>query len=445
MLVKEIDLFKDIWAPYPHQKEFLRAFFSGEYSSFAERLHRRAGKDSQTFNAVWIYAAMVAGNYLYTLPKIAQARNVVWEGTDLDGRRWIDMIPKHLIKSLNQSQCKIYFTNGSILHITGADALMQSHLGSNLRGIVLSEYHKTSPAIYDYLRPILKRSKGWIVFLFTAYAKGHAHRLMQANLDNPGWWCRTLTVADTRDNQGNFIFSPEQIEEERRSGMPEAIIQQEYYCSEEATLMGTFFSEEISKARAEGRIVTGMKAYSKFPVYTSWDLGSRDTNAIWFFQVIDKKFYYFYFHEKNYGSIDYYISLLADVAKRYGFVNYGGHFMPHDVSQTEWTTGKSRIQTLRERGIKVVQVPRMKVIERVQVARTQFKHCIIDEEGCKNGLEALTIARSGYDANTRSFTSDEVHDWSSHPSAAFQYGHVGWLDSFNNPQLQQIKSYTRTI
>ncbi len=445
MLVREIDYFRDIFQAYPHQREFFKLFLSEEKRYFMEKIHRRGGKDAEAFNAIWLYACLVEGNYVYCLPKIGQARNVIWEGKDLDGERWINKIPKHLIASMNQSQCKIYFKNGSILHITGADSLMNSHLGSNLKGLCLSEYHKTHPGIWDYLRPIVKRSNGFAVFLFTAYAKGHAYRLFENNILHPDWSCRKLTVDDTRDNEGNYIFSPEQIEEERRSGMPEAIIQQEYYCSEEATLMGTFFANEISLARTEGRIVKGMKAYPKFPVFTSWDLGSRDTNSIWFFQVIDKKFYYFYQHDHNYGSIDYYVQLLKDVAKRFGFVNYGAHFMPHDVANVEWSSGKTRLQQLRERGLPIRQVAKMRVIERVQVARSQFKHVIIDEEGCKSGLEALTIARSGYDANTRSFTSDEVHDWSSHPSAAFQYGHVGWLESFNNPELSKIRKYAREI
>lgn len=443
MLVKEIDYFKDIFQAYPHQRDFIRAFMGGHARYYMEKLHRRAGKDAEAFNTIWLYAAMVPGNYVYTLPKIGQARNVIWDGKDLEGARWIDKIPLHLIKSLNQSNCKINFRNGSILHITGADALMQSHLGSNLKGICFSEYHKTNPAIWDYVRPIIKRSDGWAMFLFTAYAKGHAYRLMESNRDNPSWWCRVLTVDQTRDNQGQYIFSPEQIEEERRSGMDEALIQQEYYCSEEAAIKGTFFTEQIEAAYKEGRITKAVKVNPHLPVFTSWDIGSRDTNSIWWFQKQGDNFVYFYQHDKNYGSIDYYIELLEKVRQKFQFHKYGGHFLPHDVSVTEWTSGKTRHQVLRERGIKVVPVPRLKVMERVQVARSSFKHCIIDSDGCKNGLEALTVARSVWDEQRRSFTADEEHDWSSHPSAAFQYGLVGWYECYSKAHLQKIQGYAR--
>jgi len=444
MLVKTIDYFEDIFRAYPHQRDFFSAFFVGEAHYFMEKLHRRAGKDAEAFNCAVLYACMVPGNYVYTLPKIGQARNVIWDGKDLEGQRWIDKIPKHLIKSLNQSNCKINFRNGSILHITGADALMQSHLGSNLKGIVLSEYHKTNPSIWDYVRPIIKRSGGWAIFLFTAYAKGHAFRLMQANMDNPQWWCRSLTVDDTRDNEGKYIFSPEDIEEERRSGMDEALIQQEYYCSEEAAIKGTFFTEQIEHAYKEGRIKQGVTVDKHLPVFTSWDIGSRDTNSIWWFQKQGDNFVYFYQHDKNYGSIDYYLQLLEQVRVKFQFHKYGGHFLPHDVSQTEWTSGKTRHQVMRERGLHIMPVPRMKVMERVQVARSSFKHVIIDSVGCKNGLEALTVARSVWDEARRCFTSDEEHDWSSHPSAAFQYGLVGWHDTYAKQHLQRVQAYART-
>src|SRR5690606_5281483 len=146
---------------------------------------------------------------------------------------------------------------------------------------------------------------------------------------------------------------------------------------------------------------------------------------------------------KTYGDIDYYLTLLHNTQKQFGFLKYAGHFMPHDVSQTEWTTGKSRLVTLIQRGLPVKQVPRMRVIERVQVARSSFKHCWFSEAGCKHGIAALEASRAKYDETAKALSSDEVHDWASHASAAFQYGHVGWLDTYNKPHLMQQRDYAR--
>lgn len=448
MLLKRIDFFEEIFPAYPLQRDLFEAFFSGKYRFFIENIHRRFGKDAMFFNLAWLVASMTRGNYLYTLPKIGQAKNVIWEGTDLQGRRWIDLIPKHLLaREPNQSERKLYFTSGSMLHITGADSILGAHLGSNLRGLFMSEFQRTAPGIWDYLRPIINRSKGFAAFNYTSFGQCHAHRLRVANLNNPLWHTRKLTVEDTRDNDGNYIFSPEQIDEERRSGMDEDLIQQEYYCDDTVAVKGTYFAEKLHKARAEGRIVPTLEIYPNKPVHTSWDLGSKDTNSIWFFQVVGtgeaQQFRYFYQHDANYQDIPYYLALLARIMKEYGFSSYGHHFLPHDVSQTEWTTAKTRRVLLMEKGLRITPVPMLKVIERVQVARSNLDKCWFAENGCKNGLEALNVSRARYDEKLRAFSSDEVHDWASHPSAAFQYGHVGWLDSFNRQALQQQKEYAK--
>ncbi len=447
MLVKEIDFFNDIFQAYPQQREFIAAVFSGKYNMFIENAHRRFGKDAEFFNCAWLYAALVPGNHLYTLPKIGQARNVIWEGTDLTGRKWKDLIPPHLLtRPPNETQCKLYI-NDSILHVTGADNILNAHLGSNLASIWMSEFQRTHPQIWDYLRPILKRSKGIAAFNYTSFGKGHAWRLMQANKDNPKCFARKLTVNDTVDNDGLPIYSPEQIQEERDSGMDEDLIQQEYYCDDNVAIKGTYFAEQLALAHKEGRIVKGLEVYPRLPVHTSWDLGSKDTNSIWFFQVVGvgaaARFRYFYHHDHNYGDVAYYLKLLDSVKAKHGFAKYGHHFVPHDISQTEYTTGKTRLVTFMQAGLNMSRVPMMRVIERVQVARSMLAQCIFDEDGCRHGLDALTVSRSHYNESTKAFSNDEVHDWASHASAAFQYGHVGWMDSYNKPAMQKQKEYAR--
>lgn len=441
MLVKEIDFYKDIFNAYPHQRDFISAFFSGKYKYFMECIHRRGGKDASAFSAIWLMASIEPGNYVYTLPKIGQARNVVWEGKDLEGRRWIDQIPRPLILKMHETSCKIYFVNGSILHITGADNLLQSHLGSNLKGIVVSEFQKTNPKVWDYVRPILKRSNGIAIFLYTAFGKGHAYRLFQTNKDRKLWHCRKLTVAQTEDNDGKPIFSESQIQEERDSGMDEALVLQEYYCDEDAPIKGAFFAYELKQAEDDGRIIEQYEVDPHLPVHTSWDLGSSDTNSIWFFQFDRGFFYYFNLVNEHYRSIEYYGELLQDIKSDMGFRQYGHHFMPHDVANTDYGVAKSRRLQFIEHGVRPHYVPRVRVIERVQVARYQFKNVIISRAGCEHGIDALRVTRPGWDDDKQVQTSDEVHDWSSHISAAFQYGLVGWLDHYNNPELQKVKDY----
>ena len=450
MLLKQIDFFKDIFSPYPHQRRLFKAFLSEDYNRYCLNWHRRCGKDACLFTIAWLNAAMVKGNYIYLLPKIQQAKSVIWESTNLNGGKWLDDIPSHLLaKPPNNTERKLYFINGSMLHITGADSILGSHLGSNLKGIFFSEYQRTSPTVWDYLRPIVLRSNGFACFNFTSLGMNHAYQLMQSNIDNPNWYTEKLTVDQSRDNDGNYIFSPEQVQDELDSGMDPEIIKQEYYCDHTVATKGTYFSTQLQQARDDGRIVKEMEIYPHIPVHTSWDLGSRDANAIWFFQVIgtgqQQQFRYFYYHEANYKDIPYYIDLLDKIQKTYGFSRYGNHFLPHDVAQTEWSSGKTRRVLMREQGLHITTVPRLKVIERVQVARTNIHRCWFKEDTCKNGILALEASRAKYNESLKAFSSEEIHDYASHGSAAFQYGHVGWLDSYNKPKMLKQKEYARVM
>jgi len=134
---------------------------------------------------------------------------------------------------------------------------------------------------------------------------------------------------------------------------------------------------------------------------------------------------------------------LHKIKQELGFSTYGHHFLPHDAAITEWGSGKTRRVQLMQQGMHITQVPMLRVIERVQVARSNIDRCWFDETECKTGIAALEVSRAKYDDKLKAFTADELHDWASHYSAAFQYGHVGWLDSYNKPQLAQQRQYAK--
>lgn len=443
--VKTIDYFKDVFNPYPHQKEFLKAFFSNQYNYFMLCWHRRCGKDASAFHATFLYASLVPGNYLYLLPKIGQARNVIWQGKDLKGGRWIDALPNGIISGKHETECKLTLSNGSIIHITGADNLANAHLGSNIKGVVLSEFQAITPAVWDVtLRPIIRRSQGWVVFAYTALGKGHAYKLFQQNKSRGpyGWFCQKLTVEDTYDNDGRRIITAEDIEEERASGLDENLLQQEYYCNEEAAITGAYFNRQMDDVDKEGRIIS-YKVDPLLPVHTAWDLGSRDTNSIWFFQYFKGRFYFFYQQNNHYESIQTYANELLKIQQKHNFKSYGHHFMPHDVAQTEWGSGMTRAVQLMQEGIRPHAVKRLRVVERVQAARRYLPYCHFDRVGCEHGIDALRIYRPKIDAKTQQIISDELHDWSSHPASAFTYAFVGWVEKYNDNKPGKVHSYQR--
>lgn len=83
------------------------------------------------------------------------------------------------------------------------------------------------PQGWEYIRPILTENDGWVIFQGTARPPGespHFKAMYDIARKNQDWFCELLTVDGTK------AITPEQIDEERRNGMPESMIRQEFYC-----------------------------------------------------------------------------------------------------------------------------------------------------------------------------------------------------------------------
>lgn len=186
--------------------------------------NRRSGKDKVCFNYMVKKACERVGTYFYFLPEYTQARKVIWDNIDNDGFKMLDHIPPELIKKTNDTTLKVELVNGSIIQLLGADTFSKSGVGTNPIGVVMSEYSVNNPEVWNFIRPILAVNGGWIIFNFTPRGQNHAYKLLEMAKDNPEWFTEVLTVNETK------VLSPEDIERERREGMSEAMIDQEYFC-----------------------------------------------------------------------------------------------------------------------------------------------------------------------------------------------------------------------
>ena len=217
------------WNPRPYQRRLWDYFAKGGRRAVAV-WHRRCGKDSLALNLEAAKALTErVGVYWHMLPLNTQARKVIWDGVDRYGRRMIDQaFPKELRLSTNDQEMKIVFKNGSVWQCVGSDNY-DALVGSNPVGVVFSEYSVTPKAAiaWDYIRPILAENGGWALFIYTPRGHNHGYTLYN-QAKAAGWFTELLTVDDTK------AIPAEAVEEERRAGMSEAMIQQEFYCSFEA-------------------------------------------------------------------------------------------------------------------------------------------------------------------------------------------------------------------
>tara|TARA_Y100000310_G_C20690805_1_gene822057 strand:- start:118 stop:1332 length:1215 start_codon:yes stop_codon:yes gene_type:complete len=387
------------------------------------------------------------GSYYYIFPTYKQGRNIIWDGADKAGFRFLDHFPAPLIKRKNSQEMVIELINGSIFKIVGSDN-MDRIVGTNPIGCVYSEYSVSDPMSWDYIKPILDENGGWAIFNFTPRGKNHAYKLLNMARASDEWFVSTLTVTDTRAIRTK-VLSETKRELYARYG-DNSFYRQEYEVSFEGSLSGAYYSHLIEAAKEDGRIES-IDYDPEYPVHTAWDIGLDDMTAIWFYQIIDREIRIIDYHEGNNKSLQYFARDIRN--KPY---LYGTHWLPHDIKQREYTTGQTRLATAKKLLGKCDVVPRISVADGIEAARNLLSKCAFDGEKCQRGLDALSQYYKEYDEKNQTFKEKPKHDWTSHASDAFRYLALTVVNrktiqkhlasKFYNPNNQNLrKSYNKTV
>ena len=198
---------------------------------------------------------------------------------------------------------------------------------------------------------------------------------------------------------------------------------------------GAYYTVEMREANAEGRI--GSAPYDRsVGVVTAWDLGVGDSTAIWFAQMVGPEVRLIDYYESSGVGLDHYVAILN--SKGY---NYTDHILPHDVRVRELGTGKSRLETLDNLGVRPITIAaQLNVDDGIQAVRSLLGRAWFDEEKCERGIDCLRQYRRDYDENNKSFKARPLHDWSSHGADAMRYLAIGY-----RPMSQWGESIRRNI
>lgn len=288
-----------------------------------------------------------------------------------------------------------------------------SVMGTNPRGVVFSEWSLMDPTCYDFIKPILAANQGWCAFVYTPRGKNHGWELAEIARKNPDdWFYELLTVEDTG------VLTAEQIEAERRKGMPEDLIQQEYYCNFGRGQEGTYYGRQIDELRRKGQICR--VAYDpSVPVRTYWDLGVGDSTAIWFAQFVAKEVHLINYYENSGEGLAHYIRIIDSFKTQTGCI-YDLHVAPHDIQARELTTGMTRIETARKLGIAFRVAPKLSIEAGIDAVRMILNRCWFDEEKCEHGIKCLESYRKTYNEKFKVYSDTPFHDFASHGSDAFR-------------------------
>lgn len=408
--------------PRPYQLPLLKAFDNGT-RRLVQVWHRRSGKDITDLNLVVAEMARVVGNYFYAFPEYAQGKKALWEGIGKDGKRYLEYFPKQWIAGKpNDSEMKIRFKNGSIFRVVGVEDV-DSIMGANPRGIVFSEYSLQNPKAWEYLRPILAENKGWAIFNYTPRGKNHGYKMFEMAKQNPNWFCEKLTVDDTNS------ITLEDIDEERKSGMTEDMIQQEFYCSFISAIQGSIYWNEVDQAEKNQQFVD-VPYDERMLVHTVWDLGKDDTNTIGFYQSNGLTVRKIDYLSGNKIGLPDWIRKVKE--KPY---QYGRHFAPHDIQVSDYSLSgnMSRWEVARDLGIEFQIVPNIPVQDGIEAGRRFFKRLYIDKTRCAEFLEAIPQYTRVYDEDNKIFKDKPLHDWTSHYADEHRYAAIIW-NQFSNTQ-----------
>ena len=177
---------------------------------------------------------------------------------------------------------------------------------------------------------------------------------------------------------------------------------------------GLYYGAQMVLARAEKRIGT-VPHDAHASCFTAWDLGYNDATAIWIYQLIGKEVHLIEYIEDFGKPLTHYLELLSK--RPY---TYSKHFVPHDASAHELSTGLSRVEVARGLGFTFTVASRLPVIEGIDATRAVFNRCWFDGSKCSKGISALENYKKEWNDRLGCWDNKPLHNFASHGADAFR-------------------------
>jgi phage terminase large subunit len=411
----------------PYQIEAQKKLFIEKILRHLLERPRRSGKEVESWNFILQGAIESPGLYMMVYPTNVRARAVLWDGAILMpnnvSMKFLQMIPKRLIDTINNQEMKIKLINGSVIWVVGSDIDPDKLRGTNPRGIVYSEFAYQDPRVFYVMLPPLRQNGGWLIGQSTFDGMNHFYQLIEMNKDDPLWYCRVDSITTLVDENGNRYITDEMIEEDRRAGMPEYLIQQEYYGVVQINQETKYFAHAIKNIFENDRIIPEL-IIPQANVYSAFDIGINDCTAVILFQV--KRVDNFLrpvvigYIENNNRDLAYYVMEIRRQCARYN-LPFKDHFFPHDGQKRDFNTGKNTIDFMREMNENAFIVPRPTSKENaIEAMRRRLYFCEFNRENTQRLIDCLSNYSKEFDDKLGTYKNRPVHNWASHGVDAFQ-------------------------
>lgn len=402
----------------PAQLELMRYFDRGGKRA-AVCWPRRFGKDLTALHQTAKEMMERPGMYFHMLPTHKQARKVIWDGFDNQGRKTLDQVfPPSLREETNKTEMKIVLKNGAIWQLVGSD-YYDNLVGSNPFGIVMSEAALSDPRAWSMFRPILAGNDGWAMHISTPRGYNHFHDIIKLAGKGNGWFHSHLNALQTGH------IRPEVLAQEQAE-MPDELFQQEYMTSFSAANVGAIFGRYIEQAEVDGRICE-LDDRFEGEVWVTSDIGYRDKAAfVWWRRMRGGAEIFHYDDGSGMDAEEWSVRLgkqpRADVL-----------ILPHDARVKTFQSRRSTVETFLQqppwKGVDVRVNEQRRKADSINAGRMMLRRLRISSaEVCEPFLTALRAYAYKYDDDTKTFSSEPDHNWASHTADAFMEGAARMID-----------------
>lgn len=354
-----------------------------------------------------MYSKSPNSRYAFISPTFKQGKATAWDYI----KTFAGKIPG---VKFNESELRADFPNGARITILGAEN-DQALRGIFLDGCVLDETQSISPNLFpEIIRPALADRKGWCVFIGTPKGKNYFFELYEYAKKTEGWFASIHKASETK------ILDDDELKA-AKSIMSEDLFDQEFECSFQAAITGSYYGTLIEELEKNNKVVENLYD-PELPVETWWDLGMNDSTVIWFAQRHKGQIRLIDFYENAGEGLDHYANILE--SKGY---NYNRHIAPHDIKVRELGAyGKSRLETALELGISFEVAPKLSLEDGIEAVRKSLSNCWFDKNKCHYGMECLKSYQKKWDDINQCFRNRPIHNFASHAADAFRTGIVGY-------------------
>lgn len=379
--------------------------------------HRRCGKTVATLNQL-VKDALTAPfknvRCAYVAPTYGQAKDVAWSYL----KQYTANIPG---TEYHESELRCDFINGARIRLYGAESYERMR-GLGFYHVVMDEMANINPLAWtEVIRPALSdlapHSKA--TFIGTPAGKNAFWSIYDNAVRSDDWLALCLKASETG------ILPPEEIHAAKSMMSPNSYAQ-EFECDFQAAIEGSYYGALMVDLENDGRL-TNVPIDPHAQVHTAWDLGIGDSTAVIMFQTAGMEIRIVDAFEASGCGLDYYARELQRKQEEHGFV-FGTHYFPHDVGVRELSTGRSRIESLRDLGIEPTIVPRLPIDDGISATRRLFPRFWIDEK-LNHFCECIKQYRVEFDTKRKVYLLRPLHDWTSHFADALRMLSVGLNDN----------------